>query len=66
MAIACDKCKGRLESLTLYSPELLKIFVGGKKDYSRQGILSGWSICINSNCEDGRINIHNYKRRTED
>lgn len=63
MTMACDKCNEVLAPLTLYSPELLKIFVGGRKEYSRQGILSHWSICINANCEDGKMNVRNYNQR---
>jgi hypothetical protein len=53
----CPRCNEKMESVKLYSPEILKIFTGGNKIYDRQGILTHWFICLNETCEDGMVNM---------
>jgi hypothetical protein len=59
----CEKCDRDLSPVTLYSPELLKIFMGGVKQYDKQGILISWSVCLNANCDDGKKNMTNYSAK---
>ena len=53
----CSKCQSKMEPVKLYSPEILRIFIGGNKIYNKHNILIEWFICLNESCEDGKSNM---------
>lgn len=62
----CEDCKEKLTPVKLYAPEILRMFEGGHKEYSRNNILTNFSICLNRGCGLGLKNITSYERIVEE
>jgi len=62
----CPDCRGKLTSVKLYAPEILRIFDGGHKDYSKQGILVNYAVCLSAHCPTGNKNLNSYDRVVSD
>jgi hypothetical protein len=62
----CIECQSRLTPIKLYAPEILRVFSGGNKEYTRLGILSNYSVCLNRGCDHGLKNITSYERIVEE
>jgi hypothetical protein len=62
---SCSDCQNKLTPVKLYAPEILRMFSGGSKSYSKHGILTDFSICLNRMCGEGRKNIESYERVIE-
>jgi hypothetical protein len=50
----------------LYAPEILRMFKGGNKEFSKNKILVNYSICLNRGCAHGLDNINSYERIVAD
>lgn len=57
----CPQCNNRLSPVKLYAPEILKIIPNGTREYSKNGILTEYSVCLNNLCHAGKKNIHSYE-----
>jgi hypothetical protein len=62
----CSDCESKLIPIKLYAPEILKIFSGGNKTYSKNGILTSFSTCLSPHCKTGHANLRRYERVVEE
>lgn len=53
----CPKCGAPMLSSGIYDPDGTIPLYGGKKEYSEDGSLKEWWVCLNPACEDGKKNI---------
>jgi len=61
----CPDCDCHLTPVKLYAPEILRMFSGGFKTYSKNGILTSFSTCLSPHCKTGQANIQSYERVIE-
>jgi hypothetical protein len=59
---SCSCCQNKLVPVKLYAPEILRVFPSGKREYSRNGILTSFSICMSHMCKEGKNNLESYER----
>lgn len=62
----CPDCQGKLTPIKLYAPEILKVFSEGRKDYSKNGILTNFATCLSPHCRVGNSNLMNYQKIVDD
>ena len=62
----CPTCNTRLTPVKLYAPEILRIFKGGYTEYSKNGILTNYKVCLLSTCKAGYANRLAYERIIEE
>jgi len=62
----CTDCQGKLTPIKLYAPEILRIFSGGNKTYSRNGILTSFATCLSPHCTIGHSNLMSYQKIVDD
>lgn len=62
----CPDCQSKLTPVKLYAPEILRMFAGGKKEYTRNQILVSYAICISPHCPTGHANLMSYQKVLDD
>ncbi len=62
----CPCCENQLIPIKLYAPEILKIFSEGKREYSKNGILVNYSVCLSPHCRVGQTNLNSFDRVKSD
>jgi hypothetical protein len=61
----CPDCKTKLIAVKLYAPEILRMFEGGQKSYTKNNILVDYQVCLNSLCSTGHRNLESHERVVE-
>lgn len=62
----CTDCQSKLTPVKLYAPEILRIFLEGRREYSKHGILTSFSTCLSPHCPTGNANLSNYDKVLND
>ena len=62
----CSDCQSKLVPIKLYAPEILRVFHGGVKTYSKNKILTSFSTCLSDHCKTGHSNLMSYDKVLED
>ena len=62
----CSDCQVKLTPVKLYAPEILRMFSGGSKSYTKHGILVDYQVCLSSTCPTGRQNLQSHDRIVSD
>lgn len=62
----CPVCQTKLTPVKLYAPEILRMFQGGNKEYTKNKILVNYSVCLSHLCREGQNNLQSHDRIVQD
>ena len=62
----CVDCQTKLVPVKLYAPEILRMFKGGYKEYSKNQILTSFAVCLSPHCRTGHNNLMGYQKVVDD